>query len=259
MFSKAISQAKLMMTRRDALKAAALAAVGTAVAAGQPTQTGLSTTQATGATDGPFTLPPLPYPVDALEPHIDARTMEIHHGKHHAAYVANLNRALNEYGERLRAMSIEDILRDRGRVPEKIRAAVRNNGGGHYNHSLFWQMMNKNGGGEPKGELARAIEKRFGSFSAFKDEFSKAALGVFGSGWAWLTLDTGELRIETTPNQDTPLSAGRLPLLGLDVWEHAYYLKYQNRRADYVAAWWNVVNWDFVAARYASLKTVTTP
>ncbi len=245
-----------MMTRRDALKAAAFAAAGTTVAAGQLAQTGATPPQNAATPDGPFILPALPYPVDALEPHIDARTMEIHHGKHHAAYVANLNRAINEYGDQFRAMSIEQILRDLSRMPEKIRTAVRNNGGGHYNHSLFWQMMKRNGGGEPKGELARAIEKRFGSFSAFKDEFTKAALGVFGSGWAWLTTDTSELRIESTPNQDTPLSVGRLPLLGLDVWEHAYYLKYQNRRADYVAAWWNVINWDFVAERYAALKTV---
>ncbi|MCS7337046.1 MAG: superoxide dismutase [Verrucomicrobiae bacterium] len=243
-----------MMTRREALKAAAFAAAGTAVAAGQAAQSNPPTTQATGVTDGPFALPPLPYAHDALEPHIDARTMELHHGKHHAAYVANLNRAINEHGQQLRSMSIEEILRDLNRVPEKIRTAVRNHGGGHYNHSLFWQMMKKNGGGEPKGELATAIEKQFGSFANFKDEFSKAAVGVFGSGWAWLVLDAGQLRIETTPNQDTPLSAGRLPLLGLDVWEHAYYLKYQNRRADYVAAWWNVVNWDFVAERYALLR-----
>jgi len=248
-----------MMTRREALKAAAFAAAGTAVAAGQIIRSTSKIQHTAAGADGPFTLPELPYPVDALEPHIDARTMEIHHGKHHAGYVANLNRAINEYGEQFRAMTIEDILRDLSRVPEKIRATVRNNGGGHYNHSLFWQMMTKNGGSEPKGDLGRAIAKRFGSFSVFKDEFSRAALGVFGSGWAWLTLDAGQLRIETTPNQDTPLSAGRMPLLGLDVWEHAYYLKYQNRRADYVTAWWNVVNWDFVAERYALFKTSTTP
>ncbi len=199
---------------------------------------------------GPFKLAPLPYPADALEPHVDARTMEIHHGKHHAAYVANLNKAAAEAPE-LAAKTIEDIVRNLNQAPEKVRTAVRNNGGGHLNHALFWQMMKKGGGGEPKGELAQAIAKKFGSFGAFKEEFTKTALGQFGSGWAWLTLDAGAVRVEGTPNQDSPWTQGRVPLLGIDVWEHAYYLKYQNRRADYVAAWFNVVNWDFVAERFA--------
>ena len=239
------------MTRRQALKTTALVAAAAATVPGAIAQG--SSTRSPLVQPGPIELPPLPYPVDALEPHIDARTMEIHHDKHHAAYVANLNKAIYENREQLSGMSIEDMLRDLGRVSEKIRTAVRNNGGGHYNHSLFWPMMKKNGGGEPTGELARALDKQFGSFSAFKDEFSKAALGQFGSGWAWLVLDAKDLKIEATPNQDSPLSRGRPVLLGIDVWEHAYYLKYQNRRADYIGAWWNVVNWDFVAGRYAKL------
>ena len=203
----------------------------------------------------PFTLPPLPYAFDALEPHIDAQTMQIHHDKHHAAYVANLNKAIADAPENARESlakeSVDVLLMNLSSVPEKIRTAVRNNGGGHFNHSLFWQMMKKGGGGEPKGEISKAIDEKFKSFSAFKDEFAKAALGQFGSGWAWLTLDGKELRIEATPNQDTPWSSRRRPLLGIDVWEHAYYLKYQNRRADYIAAWFNVVDWDFVAERFA--------
>jgi Fe-Mn family superoxide dismutase len=205
------------------------------------------------ASAGPFTLGPLPYALDALEPHVDARTMEIHHGKHHAAYVTNLNKAIAE-APNLAAKSAEDLVRDLASLPEKIRTAVRNNGGGHVNHTLFWQMMKKGGGGEPKGALAQAITTKFGSFSAFKDELTKTALGQFGSGWAWLSLDGGALRVEGTPNQDCPLSHGRVPLLGIDVWEHAYYLKYQNRRADYIAAWFNVVNWDFVAERFAKAQ-----
>lgn len=208
---------------------------------------------APAAVAGPFALASLPYSVDALEPHVDARTMEIHHGKHHAAYVANLNKAVADAPD-LASKSVEDIVRNLASVPEQIRTAVRNNGGGHVNHTLFWQMMKKGGGGEPKGTLAQAIATKFGSFSTFKDEFTKTALGQFGSGWAWLSLDAGMLRVEGTPNQDCPLSQGRLPLLGIDVWEHAYYLKYQNRRADYIAAWFNVVNWDFVAERFAKAK-----
>lgn len=208
---------------------------------------------APAAVAGPFALASLPYSVDALEPHVDARTMEIHHGKHHAAYVANLNKAVADAPD-LASKSVEDLVRNLASVPEKIRTAVRNNGGGHVNHTLFWQMMKKGGGGEPKGTLAQAIATKFGSFSTFKDEFTKTALGQFGSGWAWLSLDAGVLRVEGTPNQDCPLSQGRLPLLGIDVWEHAYYLKYQNRRADYIAAWFNVVNWDFVAERFAKAK-----
>ncbi len=200
-----------------------------------------------------FALPPLPYASDALEPHIDAQTMEIHHGRHHKAYVDNLVKAVAEFPD-LSRKSIEDLVKELNSVPEKIRTAVRNNGGGHYNHALFWQMMKKDGGGEPKGELAKAIASSFGSFAAFKEAFAKAGLGQFGSGWAWLVVQQGKLAIQATPNQDNPITQGAQPLLGVDVWEHAYYLKYQNRRADYITAWWNVVNWDFVADRYAKLK-----
>jgi Fe-Mn family superoxide dismutase len=176
--------------------------------------------------------------------------MRIHHDKHHAAYVANLNKAVASVPQTI-APPIEILLSNLSGVPESVRTAVRNNGGGHYNHSLFWQMMKKNGGGEPTGELAKAIDASFGSFNAFKEQFTKAAMTQFGSGWAWLVWDGKALKIGPTPNQDTPLSSGKTPLLGLDVWEHAYYLKYQNKRADYVSAWWNVVNWDFVAGSYA--------
>jgi Fe-Mn family superoxide dismutase len=205
---------------------------------------------APAAPAGPFKLPALTYPFDALEPHVDARTMEIHHDKHHAAYVANLNKAVAGNAS-LESKSVEDLVRNLDAVPENLRTAVRNQGGGHYNHTLFWLMMSPKGGGEPKGPLAEAIARKFTGFSGFKDSLSKAAMGQFGSGWAWLTIDGAkELRIEATPNQDSPLSAGRTPLLGIDVWEHAYYLKYQNRRADYVAAFWNVIDWGFVADRY---------
>ncbi len=193
-----------------------------------------------------FQLPDLPYAYDALEPHIDARTMEIHHTKHHAGYVSKLNAALEGYPD-LQSKSIEELLADLNAVPEAIRTAVRNSGGGHANHSLFWAIMSPSGGGEPNGSLASALGRSFGEFGAFRDAFSQAALSVFGSGWAWLVVDNGGLRVVTTPNQDTPLSQGATPIMGLDVWEHAYYLKYQNRRADYVKAWWNVVNWSAVS------------
>jgi Fe-Mn family superoxide dismutase len=239
-----------MMTRRQAIKTTALASAALATVPGAIAQTNST---APAAPNGPFTLPPLPYAYDALEPHIDARTMEIHHDKHHAAYVANLNKAVADYPD-LGQKSVEDLLKDLNAVPEKIRTAVRNNGGGHYNHSLFWQMMKKDGGGAPTGDLAKAIDASFGNFGAFKEQFTKAAMSQFGSGWAWLVLDGKTLKIEPTPNQDTPLSVGKIPLLGVDVWEHAYYLKYQNKRADYITAWWNVVNWDFVSERYTRLK-----
>jgi len=246
-----------MMTRRQAIKTTALVATASAVV---PAVLAQPVPAAATAAGGPFTLPPLPYAYDALEPHIDARTMEIHHDKHHAAYVANLNRTLADFPD-LGKSPIEDLLKRnfivlKGLIadPEKLLAAVRNHGGGHYNHSLFWQMMKKDGGGEPKAELAVAIEKDFGNFTDFKTKFTEAATKVFGSGWAWLVSQEGKLAIESSPNQDSPLSSGKQPLLGLDVWEHAYYLKYQNKRADYIAAWWNVVNWDFVAERYAKLK-----
>jgi superoxide dismutase, Fe-Mn family len=201
-----------------------------------------------------FELPPLPYPSNALEPHIDARTMEIHHDKHHAGYTNNLNKALDGHPD-LQSKSIEALLASLDSVPEAIRTAVRNNGGGFANHSLFWQVMGPNKGGEPGGDLAAAINKAFGSFAAFKEKFSGAASTRFGSGWAWLVAEKGgALSVTSTPNQDTPLMEGKTPILGLDVWEHAYYLNYQNRRPDYIAAWWNVVNWDEVAKRYAAAK-----
>ena len=201
-----------------------------------------------------FELPPLPYPEDALEPHIDARTMSIHHDKHHAAYTNNLNSALEGHAD-LAGKSIEALLGDLNAVPEAIRTAVRNNGGGYANHNLFWEIMAPGGGGEPTGDLAAAINDAFGSFTAFKEQFAKAATTRFGSGWAWLYVGQGgKLAIGSTPNQDTPLMEGNTPLLGLDVWEHAYYLNYQNRRPDYITAWWNVVNWNAVAKRYAAAQ-----
>jgi Fe-Mn family superoxide dismutase len=194
-----------------------------------------------------FQLPDLDYPYDALEPHIDARTMEIHHTKHHNGYVSKLNAALEEQKD-LQGKSLEELLADLNVIPESIRTAVRNNGGGHSNHSLFWRIMSPNGGGEPDGALKDAIDAGFGSFDAFKDLFSKAAATRFGSGWAWLVKKSdGGLDVLSTANQDTPISSGLTPILGLDVWEHAYYLKYQNRRPDYISAWWNVVHWDEVA------------
>ena len=199
-----------------------------------------------------YSLPELPYAYDALEPHIDARTMSIHHDKHHAGYTNNLNAALEGHAD-LADKSIEELLGNLDALPESIRTAVRNNGGGYANHSLFWEVMGPDGGGEPTGDLAAAIEKAFGSFAAFKDQFSKAAATRFGSGWAWLYVGRdGALAVASAPNQDTPLMEGNTPILGLDVWEHAYYLNYQNRRPDYVSAWWNVVNWDSVAAKYAA-------
>ncbi|HSC33857.1 MAG TPA: superoxide dismutase [Thermodesulfobacteriota bacterium] len=202
----------------------------------------------------PYQLPKLPYSYDALEPHIDARTMEIHHTKHHQTYINNVNAALEKYPA-LADKSVEDLIRDLNAVPEDIRTVVRNNGGGHANHSMFWTIMAPKAGGEPSGELAEAIKSAFGGFDGFKDQFSKAAAGRFGSGWAWLSVDgSGKLVVTSTPNQDSPLSEGLKPILGLDVWEHAYYLNYQNRRPDYISAWWNVVNWKQVASNYASSK-----
>ncbi len=198
-------------------------------------------------------VPPLPYPHDALEPHIDARTMEIHHGKHHAAYVTNLNKALEGHAD-LAALSIQDLCANLGKVPDAIRTAVRNNGGGHLNHSMFWKLMKKGGGGEPRGELLAAIQSAFGSFADFKTRFAAAATTRFGSGWAWLLLKDGKLVVESTANQDNPIMEGGRPLLGVDVWEHAYYLKYQNRRPDYIEAWWSVAHWDQVAESYAAAK-----
>ena len=194
------------------------------------------------------TLPPLPYAPDALEPHIDRQTMEIHHGKHHAAYVNNLNAALEKHPD-LQGKSIEELLRDLNGLPEGIRTAVRNNGGGHANHTMFWQIMAPNAGGAPSGAIAEAINAAFGGFDKFKEEFKKAAVGRFGSGWAWLIASGTSVSIESTANQDSPVMEGKKAVLGLDVWEHAYYLKYQNRRPDYIDAWWNVVNWNEVNKR----------
>ena len=196
----------------------------------------------------PHTLPDLPYSFNALEPHIDARTMEIHHDKHHAGYVAKVNAALE--GTDLADKPVEEVVANLNAVPEDKRTAVRNNGGGHANHSLFWTILSPNGGGEPSGDLGEAINSAFGSFDSFKEEFSNAAATRFGSGWAWLTVESGKLKVESTPNQDSPLMEGCTPILGLDVWEHAYYLNYQNKRPDYISAFWNVVNWEEVARRF---------
>jgi len=202
----------------------------------------------------PFELAALPYDYSALEPYIDTQTMQIHHDKHHAAYVTNLNKALESAPE-LAGKSINEIVANLSAVPEKIRQAVINNGGGHYNHTLFWEIMGPNAGGEPKGDLAKAIDAAFGNYEGLREKMNNAGMTRFGSGWAWLVADkTGQLQVLSTANQDSPLSNGQQPLVGIDVWEHAYYLKYQNRRADYLGAWWNVVNWDAVAARYAGLK-----
>ncbi len=201
------------------------------------------------APTGPYTLPPLPYPYEALEPHIDTLTMQIHHDKHHKAYVDNANKLLADQPE-LAKLSPEELLVSLDKAPEATRTGLRNNVGGHVNHSLFWQMMSPKGAGKPSGDLAKAIEKDFKSFDDFQKQFSDAALKRFGSGWAWLMGKNGKLEILSTANQDSPVTEGAIPLLGVDVWEHAYYLKYQNRRPEYVAAWWNVVNWDFVNEQF---------
>jgi len=200
-----------------------------------------------------FELPSLPYAFDALEPFIDTMTMEIHHDKHHNAYVTNLNAALEKH-QSLTGKSLDELVTHLESIPEDIRTAVRNNGGGHFNHSLFWQVMSPKGGGEPKGELANAITAGFGDFTSFKNTFSQAAISRFGSGWAWLGFKGGKLTVLSMPNQDVPMMEGLTPILGLDVWEHAYYLKYQNRRPEYVTNWWNVVNWEEVARRYNEAK-----
>ena len=200
-----------------------------------------------------FELPELPYAYDALEKSFDKETMNIHHTKHHNTYVTNLNNALEGHAD-LQEKSLEELISNLDAVPESIRTAVRNNGGGHANHSLFWEILSPNGGGEPTGELADKINEKFGSFDKFKEEFSTAATGRFGSGWAWLVLNNGELEVTSTPNQDSPLMEGKTPLLGLDVWEHAYYLRYQNKRPDYIASFWDVVNWEEVSKRYNEAK-----
>jgi superoxide dismutase, Fe-Mn family len=214
----------------------------------------MSATSAQGAAPQmSYTLPPLPYSFDALEPTIDAKTMEIHHDKHHNAYVTNVNKAL-EAAPDLAKLSIEELCAQIGKVPENIRNAVRNNGGGHLNHSMFWKLMKKGGGGEPSGDLGGAINVAFGSFADFKAKFAAAGTTRFGSGWAWLLIRDGKLVIESAPNQDNPIMDGGKPVLGLDVWEHAYYLKYQNRRPDYIEAWWSVVNWAQAADNYSAAK-----
>lgn len=200
-----------------------------------------------------YELPELPYAYDALEPHIDKETMNIHHTKHHNTYVTNVNAALEGHAD-LASKSVEELIADLDAVPEDIRTAVRNNGGGHANHSLFWQLLSPNGGGAPSGALAEAIDSKFGSFDAFKERFAAAAKTRFGSGWAWLAVSNGEVEVTSTPNQDSPIMEGKTPLLGLDVWEHAYYLNYQNRRPDYIEAFWNVVNWDEVSKRFEAAK-----
>ena len=196
-----------------------------------------------------YELPPLPYPKNALEPHIDAQTMEIHHDKHHGAYVTNVNKAIAGKAD-LEKKSVEDLISNLDAVPADIKGVVRNNGGGHANHSMFWKIIGPNAGGAPSGKIGEDIKGAFGSFDAFKEKFEAAGMGRFGSGWAWLVWDGKELKVESTPNQDSPLIQGHIPLLGIDVWEHAYYLKYQNRRADYIEAFYNTINWDFVAERY---------
>ncbi|HLF56240.1 MAG TPA: superoxide dismutase [Thermoanaerobaculia bacterium] len=236
-----------MITRREALTALAVGAAGVALAPGR------GRAQEDAAKPQPFELPPLPYPYEALEPHLDAETMRIHHDKHHATYVEKLNAAVAS-APALAGKPVEALLADLGAVPEAVRTAVRNHGGGHANHTLFWTAMKPGGGGRPDGALAAAIDGAFGSFESFVERFSAAAGGVFGSGWAWLVAADGKLALETSANQDSPLSQGHRPLLGLDVWEHAYYLKYQNRRADYVKAWWNVVDWGAVSTRLAAAR-----
>jgi superoxide dismutase, Fe-Mn family len=201
----------------------------------------------------PYQLPALPYGFDALEPHIDAKTMEIHHDKHHATYVTKLNEAVGKHPG-LDNKPVEELLRGIDHVPEDIRPAVRNHGGGHANHSLFWEIMGPHGGGNPSGELADALQRDFGSFEAFKEKLTNAAANQFGSGWGWLVASHGKLDVVARPNQDSPLMEGKTPLLGVDVWEHAYYLRYQNRRPDYLSAWWNTINWQAVAQRYGSAR-----
>jgi len=243
---------KRMMTRREAIKAVALTAgaftVAPSILEGQSTGAGAS------GSVYPFKVPDLGYPFDALEPYIDAQTMQIHHDKHNGAYVENLNKALAQAPEAIQKMTLEELLLNLDKIPDDIRTAVRNNAGGQYNHSFFWKLLKKNEGGKPTGELAKAIDGMFGDFAAFQNKLTEAALKVFGSGWAWLVLDEENLEISTTPNQDSPISKPNekeIPIVGIDVWEHAYYLKYQNRRAEYVKAFWNVINWDYAAARYA--------
>ncbi len=242
-----------MMTRREVIKAVALTAGALAVT--PPFLRGATADSSANASVYPFKVPELGYPYDALEPYIDAQTMQIHHDKHNGAYVENLNKALAQAPESIQKMSLEELLLNLDKIPENIRTAVRNNGGGQSNHSFFWKILKKNEGGQPSGELAKAIDGTFGGYPAFQAKFSEAATKVFGSGWAWLVTDGKNLAITTTPNQDSPISKPNdkeTPIVGIDVWEHAYYLKYQNRRPEYVKAYWNVINWDFAAEQFAA-------
>lgn len=242
-----------MKTRREVIKTVALAAGTLAIA---PSLVQAQNSSATIDTSVyPFKVPPLGYSFDALEPYIDARTMELHHDKHNGAYVDNLNKAIGQAPDPIKKMTVEELLRNLDSIPENIRTTARNNAGGQYNHSFFWKLLKKNNGAQPSGDLAKAIDQTFGSYSAFQDKLSEAAIKLFGSGWAWLVLDGDKLEITTTPNQDAVIS--RLtekehPIVGIDVWEHAYYLKYQNRRAEYVKAFWNVINWDYASEQYAA-------
>jgi superoxide dismutase, Fe-Mn family len=233
-----------MMTRRDAIKTVALTAGALSLAPS------LLRGQTVQKLTYPYKLPALGYSYDALEPHIDTLTMQIHHDKHHGAYVENLNKALASADPKFQQLSLEELLTGLDQIPENIRTTVRNNAGGHYNHSLFWLTLKKNEGGKPTGELADAINKKFSSFDDFKKKLSETSAKVFGSGWGWLVLNGKELDIASTPNQDSPISKRQVPLLGIDVWEHSYYLKHQNRRPNYIEAFWSVVNWDFVGERY---------
>lgn len=239
------------MSRREAFRTIALTAGALAVA---PSVTKAENVGPHNAGEqGPFYVPELGYPYDALEPYIDAETMQIHHDKHNAAYVENLNKALAEAPQSVRKMSLEELLVDSNNIPGKLRTAIHNNAGGQYNHSLFWKLLKKNNGRKPSAELASAITNSFGSYTAFQDRFTEAATKIFGSGWAWLVTDKDSLKIVTTGNQNSPISkdeGATVPVLGIDIWEHAYYLKYQNRRAEYVKAFWNVINWDYVTERY---------
>ncbi len=242
-----------MITRREAIKTYALTAA--AISLAPVFSRGGTASSATAASVYPFKVPDLGYPYEALEPYIDAETMRIHHDKHNGAYVENLNKAISEAPEEIQKMSVEELLLHLDSVPESIRVAVRNNAGGQYNHSLFWKLLKKGGTEKPTGDLLKGIEQTFGSYSAFQDRFGEVAMKLFGSGWVWLVMDGKRLEITSTANQDSTLSKPQrrqIPILGLDVWEHAYYLKYQNRRAEYVKAFWNVVNWDYVFERFES-------
>jgi superoxide dismutase, Fe-Mn family len=243
----------MTLSRREALGTLALCALGARIAGAHDSTAHVVVAHGVAAAEPPQTLPPLPYPTAALEPHIDARTMALHHGKHHQAYIDNLNEALEKAPE-LAKKSLEELLVNLDSVPENIRTDIRNNGGGHINHTQFWTLMSPKAGGGPTGAIAEALNSTFGSFDKFKELFNEAASSRFGSGWAWLSDDNGKLVVHSTPNQDTPSMEGKRAIIGLDVWEHAYYLDYQNRRPDYITSWWNTITWDEVVSRYTSAK-----